>query len=400
MGGTQVVTAARQEAQARQARWPAPHVQGRTDDRRWRAVLARDARTDGTFVFAVRSTGIYCRPSCPARRPRRAQVVFFPGPEAAEQAGFRPCRRCRPRLDAGADPRVALVQRACRYIEEHLDRPLSLGAIGAHLGRSPHAVQRLFTRILGITPRQYVDAVRMDRVKARLRAQEAVASALYDAGYGSSSRLYERAPVRLGMTPATYRRRGRGMRVGYTTVTSPLGRLLVAATNRGVCAVCLGDADARLEAALRAEYPEAEIHRDEHGLGAWVAALMSYLDGTRPHLALPLDIQATAFQQRVWEALRTIPYGTTRSYREIARAVGRPAAARAVARACASNPVALAIPCHRVVREDGGLGGYRWGLERKRALLDRERAAVRQGPAGAASLGARPVGPQATPSSS
>ncbi len=271
------------------------------------------------------------------------------------------------------DPGVAVVQQACRYIEERLDGPLTLAAIAAQLGRSPHSLQRLFARLLGITPRQYADACRMDRVKARLRAREAVASALYDAGYGSSSRLYERAPARLGMTPATYRRGGRGMRIRYTVVTSPLGRLLVAATERGLCAVSLGDADDRLEAALRAEYPEAVLRRDEEGLGPWVAALMGYVRGERPHLALPLDIQATAFQRKVWDVLQTIPYGATRSYREIARAVDRPSAARAVARAVATNPVALVIPCHRVVREDGNLGGYRWGLDRKRALLNRER---------------------------
>ena len=355
-------------------RWPASHTRGRIETLRWQAVLARDARADGTFVFAVRSTGIYCRPSCPARRPRRAQVAFFPRPEAAEEAGFRACRRCRPHEAAGADPGITLVQQACRYIEEHLDGPLSLRAISTRFDLGPHALQRVFMRILRITPRQYVDACRMDRVKARLRAREAVASALYAAGYGSSSRLYERAPARLGMTPATYRRGGRHMRIGYTIAGSPLGRLLVAATERGVCAVSLGDSDARLETALRAEYPEAEIHRDERGLGTWVGALTSYLEGVRPHLALPLDIQATAFQHRVWETLQAIPYGETRSYAEIARAIGRPTGARAVARACATNPVSLVIPCHRVVRGDGGLGGYRWGLERKRALLDRERA--------------------------
>ncbi len=302
-------------------------------------------------------------------------VVFFRRPEDAEQAGFRACRRCWPAAGAAPDPGVVLVQQACRYIEEHLDSPLSLAAIAAHLGRSPHALQRLFARVAGVTPRQYLDACRINLVKARLRAQEAVASAVYGAGYGSSSRLYERAPARLGMTPATYRRGGRGMRITYAVVASPLGRLLVGATDRGLCAVSLGDADARLEAALRAEYPEADLRRDEGSLGRWVAPIAGYLRGERPHLALPLDIQATAFQRRVWDALRAIPYGATQSYRAVARVIGRPTAARAVARACATNPVALVIPCHRVVREDGGLGGYRWGLERKRALLTREKAA-------------------------
>ncbi len=357
--------------QAGGGRWPVPHTR-RSAERLWQAVVTRDAGADGRFVFAVRSTGIYCRPSCPARRPRRSRVVFFHRPEDAERAGFRPCRRCRPH-DAAPDPRVALVQQACRYIEENLNTPAHLTAIAAHLGQRPHVVRRAFARLLGITPRQYLDACRMDHVKARLRARDAVAHALYEAGYGSSSRLYERAPVRLGMTPATYRRGGRGMRIRYAIVTSPLGRLLVGATERGLCAVSLGDSDVRLTAALRAEYPEADLRRDEDGLGPWAAALVKFLHGGRPHVALPLDIQATAFQQKVWNALRAIPYGDTRSYGEIARAIGRPTAVRAVARACAANPVALVIPCHRVVREDGGLGGYRWGIERKQALLDRER---------------------------
>ncbi len=356
-------------------RWPAPRSEGRRADQEWRAVVARNADADGRFVFAVRSTGIYCRPSCPARRPRRDRVVFFRRPEEAERAGFRPCRRCRPQDGAAADPGVGLVQEACRYIEAHLDSPLRLGSLAAHLGRSPHAVQRAFVRLLGITPRQYVDACRMDGVKARLRAREAVAHALYDVGYGSSSRLYERAPAQLGMTPATYRRGGRGMSIGYTIVASPLGRLLVGATERGVSAVSLGDSDERLVAALRGEYPEADLRRDEKDLGPWVASIMAYLRGGRPHLALPLDIRATAFQRKVWDALRVIPHGATRSYGAIARAIGRPTAVRAVARACATNPVALVIPCHRVVREDGGLGGYRWGVGRKQALLSKERAA-------------------------
>ncbi len=351
---------------------PALHTR-RSADRLWQAVATRDAGADGRFVFAVHSTGIYCRPSCPSRRPRRSRVVFFRRSEEAERAGFRPCRRCRPR-DAAPDPAVALVREACRYIEEHLDTPLRLASIAAHLGRRPDVIRRAFARLLGVTPRQYVDACRMNHVKARLRAREAVAHALYDAGYGSSSRLYERAPGRLGMTPATYRRGGQGMRIRYTIVTSPLGRLLVGATHRGLCAVCLGDSDTRLTAALRAEYPKADLHPDEDGLGPWVGALVEFLRGGRPHVALPLDIQATAFQQQVWNALRAIPYGGTRSYGEIARAIGRPTAVRAVARACAANPVALVIPCHRVVREDGGLGGYRWGIQRKQALLDRERS--------------------------
>ena len=346
------------------------------DDPRWLAVLARDADADGTFVFAVRSTGIYCRPSCPARHPGRAQVVFFGRPADAERAGFRACRRCRPTAASLDERQLRLVQDACRYIEARADDGATrLAELAAHLGRSPHHVRRVFTRLVGITPRDYADACRLDLVRARLRAQEAVASALYASGFGSSSRLYERAPKDLGMTPAAYRRGGRGMRVAYTTVSTPLGRLLVGATPRGVCAVSLGADDRALEAALAGEYPLAERRRDDTGLGPWVAAIVAYVRGRRPHLALPLDIQATAFQRKVWTALQGIPYGETRSYAEVARALGRPSAARAVAQACAANPAALIIPCHRVVRSDGNPGGYRWGAERKRALLRREREA-------------------------
>jgi AraC family transcriptional regulator of adaptative response/methylated-DNA-[protein]-cysteine methyltransferase len=238
---------------------------------------------------------------------------------------------------------------------------------------SPYHVQRTFKRIMGITPRQYAAACRSKRFKAQLRKGDSVTTALYDAGYGSSSRLYEKAPAQLGMTPAAYRRGGAGMSIHYATVDCPLGRLLVAATERGVCAVSLGHSDAALEAALLREFPRADIHRNEAGLRRWINALVRHLDGREPHLDLPLDVQATAFQWRVWEALRAIPYGSTRSYGEIARAIGRPSAVRAVARACATNRVALITPCHRAIREDGGLGGYRWGLKRKQALLAKER---------------------------
>lgn len=339
----------------------------------WRAVLARDSRRDGAFVYAVGSTRIYCRPSCPARRPRREQVTFFPAPEAAERAGFRPCRRCRPREASAQDAQQERVLRACRFIEANFEARLTLAALSAELGVSPHHLQRRFKRVMGITPRQYADACRLRVLKRRLRGGEDVTTALYAAGYGSSSRLYERAPAQLGMTPATYRRGGRGTRIGYTSVACRLGRLLVAATERGICAVSLGESDATLEAALAREYPNAEIHRDPTGVSRWVGALLNHLHGRQPHLNLPVDVQATAFQRRVWEVLRTIPYGATRTYGEIARAVGRPKASRAVARVCATNPVAILVPCHRVVRADGGLGGYRWGLARKRALLDQER---------------------------
>lgn len=343
----------------------------------WRAVLARDARFDGRFVFAVRSTGIYCRPSCPSRRARRAKVLFFALPEAAEQSGFRPCRRCRPR-EGPRSPQAELVARLCRHIEAHSDGPLTLAELAAQAGIAPHRLLRTFQRVMGITPRQYADALRLRRLKKHLRRGVDVTTALYEAGYGSSSRLYERSNAQLGMTPDAYRRGGRGMRLGYAIARSPLGRLLVAATERGVSAVYLGDSDAPLVAALRKEYSNAEVRRDTNGLSRWVRALLRHLEGRQPRLDLPLDIQATAFQRRVWEALRGIPYGATRSYSQVARSLGRPTAARAVARACATNPVSVVIPCHRVVREDGGLGGYRWGLERKRALLEREKLAARR----------------------
>ncbi len=263
----------------------------------WQAVLSRDRNSDGSFVYGVRSTGIYCRPSCPSRRPRREQVVFFPLPQVAEQAGFRACRRCQPRnFDGYTNEQVALIHQACRVIEAHLDDDLSLASLGAQLHISPHHLQRSFKRIIGITPRQYAETYRLGQFKNRLREGESVTRAMYEAGYGSSSRLYERAPAHLGMTPTAYRKGGLGMHIRYTIVDSPLGRLLVAATERGICGVSLGDADAALEASLRGEYPAAQIQRDEDGLGEWVSAFLSYLNGRQPDLHLPVDVQATAFQ--------------------------------------------------------------------------------------------------------
>ena len=343
-----------------------------TAGRLWRAVSARDARLDSAFVYAVRSTGIYCRPSCPARRPRRAQVLFFAAPEAAEREGFRACLRCRPRAARhGSDHE--LVGRVCRLIEAQADGPARLSTLAAAAGIGPLRLQRMFHKALGITPRGYGDAVRLRRLKSNLQRGEGVASSLYAAGFGSSSRLYERSNVQLGMTPATYRRGGRGMEISYTLVRSPLGRLLVAGTSRGISAIYLGDTPAQLQAALRKEYPQAQIRRDPAGVSRWVRQVAGHLAGRRQSLEMPLDVQATAFQRRVWEALRRIPCGETRSYQEVARSLGKPKAARAVARACAANPLSVLVPCHRVVRADGSLGGYRWGLQRKQALLAREK---------------------------
>lgn len=340
----------------------------------WRAVETKDARLDGEFVFAVSSTKIYCRPSCPSRRPRRDRVSFFDLPEAAEAAGFRACLRCHPK-DAGAiDPQVELVHRACTLIEElQKEGSVDLNTLGARLGVSSFHLQRTFKGIMGVTPRQYAEARRISGFKASVRDGESVTAAMYDAGFGSSSRLYERAAAELGMTPATYARGGRGLAINYSVADCSFGQLLVAATEKGICAVRLGDSAESLESDLRNEFPAARIGRADKPLGQWVREIIQHLDGGRPVLELPLDVRATAFQRRVWEALQKIPYGSTRSYSEVAEAIGRPTAVRAVARACATNPVALVIPCHRVIREDKSLGGYRWGLERKKKLLAQER---------------------------
>ncbi len=333
---------------------------------RWQAVMARDRRFDGAFVYAVRSTGIYCRPSCASRKPRRTQVSFFPIPEAAEREGFRACRRCHPADANGSDPVVGLVREACRAI-----------AAGERPRGDTRRLARAFKRILGITPRAYAEARRVAHFKQELKRRKHVSPALYEAGYSSTSRVYERTNEQLGMTPATYARGGAGIGIAYATVPTSLGRLLVAATERGVCRVSLGDNAAALAAELVAEFPGAKVLEDKSGkLEGWVGAILAYLDGREPHLDLPLDIRATAFQRQVWQELQRIPFGKTRSYAEVARLIGRPTATRAVAQACATNPVALVIPCHRVVKADGDLGGgYRWGVDRKRALLERERGA-------------------------
>lgn len=351
----------------------------RSEAIRRQAMAQRNPRFDGSFVFAVRSTGIYCRPSCPARRPRPDQVVFFDAPEAAERTGYRPCRRCFPRGGADAEQAQELA-RLCgeigRALASEPDRPLTAARLAEAAGISQHKLARIFRKHLGVTPRQYVDTRRLGAVKSLLRRGAKVTEALYAAGYGSSSRLYERAASQLGMTPAAYRRGGERIEIRYTTVPCPLGRLLVAATGRGISAVYLGNTDERLAVELEREFPRARIRRDRAGFERWVSAIVDHLEGRQPQLDLPLDVRATAFQRRVWEELRRIPYGTTRSYSEIARAIGRPRAVRAVARACATNPASIVIPCHRAVREDGTLAGYRWGVGRKRALVAKEKAAA------------------------
>jgi AraC family transcriptional regulator of adaptative response/methylated-DNA-[protein]-cysteine methyltransferase len=275
-----------------------------------------------------------------------------------------------------ADPHVNLIQQACRFIEENLETPLTLAVLGKEAAMSPQHFQRVFKRVTGITPRQYADACRLGRLKSRLKTRRTVTMALFEAGYSSTSRLYERATDQLGMTPATYQRGAPQTAIRYTIVSCPLGKLLMAGTTVGVCAVSLADSDKKLTTFLKEEFPEAEITQDDPGLQEWVGKIVQHLEGRRPHLELPLDVQATAFQWRVWQELCKIPYGSTKSYREIAAAIGQPEAARAVARACATNPVAVVIPCHRVIREDGGLSGYRWGIERKKAILEQEKKTV------------------------
>jgi AraC family transcriptional regulator of adaptative response/methylated-DNA-[protein]-cysteine methyltransferase len=344
----------------------------------WRAVRERDRAQDGRFVYAVTSTRVFCRPSCPSRRPGRDRVRFFPTPAAAEQNGFRPCKRCRPGEPPAASVAEEAVRRAVDYLDRHADERVSLSRLAGVTGVSAFHLQRTFKRLVGVSPREYLAARRAERFRTGLRERGTVSRALYEAGFGSSSRAYEGAPRFLGMTPGAYRRGGEGMEIRYTTVDSPYGRLLVGATDRGVCSVVLGDADATLERDLAGQFPNATRTRVDDG-DAWLAGLVRQVAGQvrRPAVSegIPLDLRGTAFQYRVWEALVAIPPGETRTYRELARQVGKPRAVRAVASAVAANRVAVVVPCHRVIRSDGSLGGYRWGLPRKAALLAGERAA-------------------------
>lgn len=343
----------------------------RDDEARWSAVLARDAKRDGEFVFGVSSTGVYCRPSCAARRPRRENVRFFHVPEAAERAGYRACLRCRPRSLSG-NAELEAVRAICRFIEQHLDETVTLERLGKEFRQSPFHLQRRFKAVLGITPREYADSCRMRMLKRNLQAGDSVTRAMYDAGYGSSSRLYERTASQLGMTPDKYRRGAIAASIRYACADSPLGRMLIAATDKGICSIQFGRSDGELLEGLKREFPFAVRKEDDGGLHSWASALLKHMRGRGLDSSLPLDIRATAFQRRVWTYLQSIPFGSTKSYSQVAKAIGRPSACRAVARACATNPVAVEIPCHRVVREDGSMGGYRWGIERKKALLEME----------------------------
>src|SRR6185437_1503246 len=347
-----------------------------TDDSRWQAVLDRDGSSDGKFVFAVSSTGVYCRPSCPSRRPRRENVAFFQRPQEAESAGFRACLRCRPKVVSG-NPRQEMVKAVCRYIEQHLDEPVTLAHLGAEFRQSPFHLQRTFKAELGITPKEYADSCRMRGFRQKLKAGQSVTRAMHEAGYSSTSRLYERTASELGMEPAKYRRGAIAAPIRYTCADSPLGRILIARTDKGICSVQFSASDDELEQGLRQEFPFAIRQRDDKGLAGTVQTLIRHMSGLEVAAALPLDIQATAFQRRVWSCLQSIEFGKTRSYSDVAKAIKQPTAIRAVARACASNPVAIAIPCHRIVRSNGDMGGYRWGVKRKQKLLEMEAATSR-----------------------
>jgi AraC family transcriptional regulator of adaptative response/methylated-DNA-[protein]-cysteine methyltransferase len=342
-----------------------------SSDRAWRAVVQRDERFDNAFVYAVRSTGVYCKPSCASRQPLRTNVQFFATADDAEAAGFRSCLRCRPRETASTDHAI---ERARAFLDRHADRAVSLHELASHVRLSPSHLQRSFKRATGFSPKEYQDAQRVKQLKSRLRAGDSVSRATYEAGFGSSSRVYERADRELGMTPAAFRRGGRGVEIAYTIARTPLGRVLVATTERGVCAVELGATDDEVLASLQHDFPHASITRGDERHAEWIGAVVNAVRDPRHAIdvRIPLDMQGTAFQRRVWKALREIPAGSRRSYGEVAEAVGQPTAARAVARACATNRLAVIVPCHRVVRGDGGLSGYKWGAERKKRLLDDE----------------------------
>ncbi|HXX72723.1 MAG TPA: bifunctional DNA-binding transcriptional regulator/O6-methylguanine-DNA methyltransferase Ada [Candidatus Acidoferrales bacterium] len=348
---------------------PAEDLKLLTETEKRNAIRKRDRLYDGRFIFAVRSTGIYCNPSCPAKRASSSQVLFFPSSAEAERSGFRPCQRCKPNENS-KPPQTFIVERLCDYIQKNLDKKLNLLTLSAEVGLSQYYLQRIFKRIVGVTPRQYIETLRLVRMKRSLMKGETVTKAIYSAGFSSKSRFYEKGSYRFGMSPGVLRRGGAGMRIRYTIASCPLGRLLVAGTEFGICAVCMADSEGTVERALSEQYPSAILQRNDESMREWVAEIQDYLSGDNVGLNLPIDTPtATAFQAKVWNQIGAIPYGRTASYTNIAVALGKPKAARAVARACATNPVALLIPCHRVIGEDGELHGYRWGNERKQRLL-------------------------------
>ncbi|HTU26041.1 MAG TPA: bifunctional DNA-binding transcriptional regulator/O6-methylguanine-DNA methyltransferase Ada [Pirellulales bacterium] len=350
-----------------------------TADVRWQAVERRDPAADGVFYCAVRTTGIYCRPSCASRRPRRANVVFFATWAEAERAGFRACRRCHPKRPAGADPHAPLVARACRQIEQAEKTP-SLGELAAAAGLSPWHFQRVFKRVTGISPKAYAAQWQAERVRAQLAPARSATRAILAAGFGSTGSFYQKSRQLLGMSPQAFRQGGAGTEIHFAIGKSSLGSVLVAATDRGVCAVQLGDDRAALVRALRARFPRADVRPADAAFQKTLSTVIRLVETPGQVVELPLDVRGTAFQRRVWQALCRIPVGKTMTYAELAAALGQPTAQRAVAQACGANPVAVVIPCHRVVRSDGGLGGYRWGVERKDELLRREQAPQRRRP--------------------
>ena len=343
------------------------------DEERWQAVKRRDSAFDGKFVFAVRTTGIYCRPSCASRPAKRENVSFFSTGAEAEKAGYRACKRCRPDKLGAPDPQVQAVKRACERIETAEEAP-KLAELAASAGLSPYHFHRVFKAITGVTPKAYAAETRARRAADKLRTAETVTEAIYDAGFNSSSRFYENTAARLGMTPGAVRRGGAGVVIRFAVGEASLGAVLVAATDKGVCAITLGDDPDVLVRDLQDRFPRAEFKGGDAEFERMVAEVVGLVEAPGQRLDLPLDIRGTAFQQKVWAALQAIPPGKTATYTEIARAIGQPTAVRAVAQACGANPLAIAIPCHRVVRSDGDLSGYRWGVERKRKLIDREAA--------------------------
>jgi len=340
-----------------------------TETERWNAVTSRDPQADGAFFYAVKTTGVFCRPSCASRQPRRENVAFFVDANAARAAGFRDCKRCQP---GGLPRELEIVNRACAALDADPQQRLTLAQLSDAVHVSPFHLQRLFKRVVGVSPRQYQAAQRGAALRDALQKGADVTRATMDAGFGSPSRMYDSASAELGMAPSAFRRKGAGLTVRYASASTSLGFVLIAATDKGICKIGFGDDSALLVDELRSECANAELLEDAAPLAPFLAQIDTYLRGTRQDFDLPLDIASTAFRQRVWDALRRIPYGETRSYSDIAEAVGAPRAVRAVASACATNPVALAIPCHRVVQKGGALAGYRWGLPRKAALLDNE----------------------------
>lgn len=344
-------------------------------EERWEALQRRDPRA--TFFYSVATTGVYCRPSCSARRPLPEHVAFHESAAAAERAGFRPCKRCRPDQPSADERRARAVAELCRLIEQ-ADAAVSLDELAAHAGLSRSHTHRLFKSVTGVTPRAYAEAQRAGRLRRALDNEPSVTSAIYAAGFGSSSRFYERADQLLGMTASHYRAGGAGLDIHFSQGRCSLGAVLVAATERGVCAILLGDNADETVRDLEQRFPRARLTRADAAFDELVTRVVRHVEDPACGGELPLDIRGTAFQQRVWKALSDIPAGSTRSYTDIARSLGAPRAARAVARACAANPLAVAIPCHRVVSSDGNLTGYRWGMERKRELLARESATKRR----------------------